>query len=124
MVSGCAVEPIQLPDFDVAARSDIEVTDATEYPELCEIPFETAECYQRLDVYEDVAENNKDLANLNASIARDNEKAYDLILSAGKKQQQIGVIREDMLQAERNDHTFDNIWHRSLIVVLAIGLML
>jgi hypothetical protein len=67
--------------------------------------------------YIEVAQNNRDLANLNAEIAEDSDQAYDHILNAAKSQQQIAVIREDMLAEERKDHFLDNLWHRVLIVV-------
>jgi heat shock protein HspQ len=67
--------------------------------------------------YIEVAQNNRDLANLNAEIAEDSDQAYDHILNAAKSQQQIAVIREDMLADERKDHFLDNLWHRVLIVV-------
>jgi hypothetical protein len=121
MVSACAVDPIQLPDFEAAARQDIEVTDPAQYPDLCEIPFDTAECYQRLDVFEDVAIGNQELAQINADIARDSDAAYDHILSAAKQQQEIAQIRQEMLEAERRDHMWDNVWHKVLIVLLGLG---
>jgi len=124
MVSACATDPIRLPDFEEAVRSTEEVTDPVALPALCEIPFETAECYQRLDVFEDVAVGNTELAQLNADIARNSDTAYDHILSAAKRQQEIAVLREDMLQAERKDHFIDNMWQRGLIVALLIGIAL
>ncbi len=124
MVSGCAVDPIQLPKFEEAERADIEVTNPTQLPELCEWPWTTGECLQRLDVYEDVAVGNTTLAQVNADIARDSDEAYDHILSAAKKQQEVSQIRQEMLEAERRDHWIDNMWHRGLIVALAIGLAL
>ncbi len=122
MVSACAAEPIQLPKFEEAERANIEVTDPTELPELCEWPWTTGECLQRLDVYEDVAVGNTTLAQVNADIARDSDGAYDYILSAAKKQQEIAQIRQEMLEAERRDHFVDNVWHRALIIALAVGL--
>lgn len=124
MVSACATDPIQLPSFQEAERSDKEVTDPVELPALCEIPYTTSECYVRLDVYEDVAEGNTETAQLNADIARLGEGAYDDILAGAIKQQSIALIREDMLQAERKDHFIDNLWHRGLIILLAAGLIL
>lgn len=123
-LSGCAVEKIQLPDFEEAARSDEKVTDPVALPDLCEVPFTTADCYQLLDVFENIAIDNTDLAQLNADIIRLSDQAYDKILSAAKKQQDIALIREDMLQAERKDHFIDNLWHRGLIILLAAGLIL
>ncbi len=117
MVSGCAVAPIQLPNFEVAERQDVEVTDPVDYTELCNIPFETVECYQRVEVFESEAEDNKKIAQLNADIARDSDEAYDHILSAAKAQQEIAQIRQEMLEAERRDHFWDIVWHRALIAV-------
>jgi hypothetical protein len=121
MVSACAVEPIQLPDFEAAQRDDVEVTDPVDYPALCEIPWNTAECYQRLDVFEDVAEDNKELARLNADIARDSDKAYDRVLSVAEKQHEIAKIRQEMLEAERRDHLWDNIKNWTFIILLGMG---
>jgi hypothetical protein len=121
IISGCAAEPIQLPKFETAEREQEEVTDPVEYSDLCEIPWNTAECYVRLDVFEDEAIDNKELAQLNADIARDSDEAYDHILAAAKKQQEVAQIRQEMLEAERRDHFIDNMWHKLLIVLLAVG---
>ncbi len=117
---GCAAEPIQLPKFETAERQDVEVTVPVDLPDLCGIPWTAAECWQRIDVFEDVAIDNTELANLNASIARDSDEAYDHILNAAKAQQEISHIRQEMLEAERKDHFIDNLWHRGLIFMLAI----
>ncbi len=124
MVSACATDPVKLPDFSVAARPDVGITDPTPLPMLCAWPWTDAECLTRLDVYEDIAEDNTTIAQLNADIIRDGEAAYDHILSGAKQQQEIGQIRQRMLEAERRDHFWDNLWHRSLILALAIGLAL
>ncbi len=87
---------------------------------LCEIPWNAADCYQRLDVYEDIAEGNTETAQLNADIARDGEAAYDHILNSAKNQQAIAMIREDMLKQERREHMIDNIKHW---VVIGLGLL-
>jgi len=121
MVSACAAERIQLPEFEEAARSDEEVTDPVDYPSLCSLPWTATECWQAIDVYEDVAEGNKEIAQLNADIARDSDAAYDHILSAAKKQQEVGQIRQEMLEDERRDHFWDNVWHKVLIVLLGLG---
>jgi len=88
------------------------------------VPWTAPECWLRLDVFEDVSIDNTELADLNASITEDSDEAYDHILSAAKQQQEIGQIRQEMLEAERRDHWWDNLQHRIAILVLAIGLML
>ena len=124
MVSGCAVERIQLPDFSEAERIDEYITDPSEYPLLCSIPWTATECWQRVDVFEDIAEDNRVLAQLNADIARDSDEAYDHILNAAKTQQEITKIREEMLELERRDHLLDNLYRNVLIGLLVVGLIL
>ena len=126
MVSGCVAGPTQLPDFEVAQRADVEVSIPVLLPELCEIPWQPRDvsCWQRLDIYDDVAIGNTELAQINADIIGHSDEAYDHILSAAKRQQSIALIREDMLQAERKDHLIDNLWHRALILLMAAGLVL
>ncbi len=124
MVSACAADPVKLPDFEEAARKDVEITYSTQLPMLCEIPYTDPQCYVRLDVYEDVAEGNTALADLNAGIIVDGEASYDHILSGAKKQQEVGQIRQEMLEQERRDHFWDNVWHRGLILAMAIGMIL
>lgn len=124
MVSACAVDPIQLPNFEEAERSDAEITDPVEYTLLCELPWTTEECFQRLDVFEDEAEDNKELAQLNADIARDSDKAYDHVLSAARNQQKIAILREEQLQLERRDHLIDKIQYWGIILLMGAGLIL
>lgn len=75
-------------------------------------------------MFEDIAIDNTEIAQLNADIARLSDGAYDDILAGAKKQQDIALIREDMLQAERKDHFIDNLWHRGLILLMAAGMVL
>ena len=124
MVSACATDPIQLPSFQKAERSAKEVVDPVDLPQLCEVPWTSVACWGRLDVFDDVAIGNTELAQLNADIARLGEGAYDDILAAAEKQQGVALIREDMLQAERRDHFWDVVWHRALIFVMAVGMIL
>lgn len=115
---------MQLPKFEEAARGDEEVTDPVDLPELCEVPWSAVECWGRLDVFDEVADGNTAIAQLNADIARDSDAAYDHILSGAKQQQSIGLIREEMLEAERRDHFIDNLQHWGVILLLGIGLIL
>lgn len=72
-------------------------------------------------MFDDEANDNKEIAQLNADIARDSDEAYDYILSAAKKQQEIAQIRQEMLEAERRDHFWDNVWNKLIIVLLGLG---
>ncbi len=124
MVNACAGERIQLPKFEEAERVDLgEVTEPTDYPLLCAIPWSSAACWQAVGVFEEVAEGNKTVAHLNAGIAADSEEAYDKILSAAKRQQGYAQIREDMYEQEKKNHMWTKIKHWGLIAVgiLAYG---
>jgi len=123
-LGGCAVERIQFSDFEEAARSDEEVTNPTEYPVLCEIPDWDVQCWQSFVVFEEIAVNNKELAQLNADIARLSDEAYDFILSGAKRQQRISEIREEMLEMERREHLFDNIKYLTIIGLGILGVTL
>ncbi len=120
MVSGCATDPIQLPSFQEAERSGEEVTDPVELTLLCEIPWTTRDCWQRVGVFEDIAIDNTTIAGLNAEIAREGEEAYDHILSGAKQQQTTSLIREEMLALERQGRFWDNVKNWIIIGVVAI----
>jgi hypothetical protein len=115
---------MQLPDFEEAERSGKEVTDPTGYPVLCEIPNWDVQCWQAFTVFEEIAVDNLELAQLNADIARDSDAAYDHILNAAKAQQEISKIREEMLEQERRDHLFDNVKYLAIIGVGILGVAL
>ena len=90
VLTGCAAEPLILPDFDLAERDPAKISQASAYPQLCELDATgswSAQCWQQFLVFEEVAENNLKLANINASIANESEMAYDHILNAAKRQQ-------------------------------------
>ena len=88
------------------------------------MPWNAKKCWQRMELFEDVAIGNTELANMNASIARDSDEAYDHILSAAKSQQEISQIRQEMLEAEQRDHWFTKIQYGGMILLLALGLIL
>lgn len=128
MVAGCASNPVELPDWDLAARqSDVEVTNPLPLPMLCAIP-ETgvwpAECWKMLDAYDIVASANYEAAASNASALRKSEAAYDSLIEAGKLQSQLARIREEMLERERRAHTLDNWFYRVIIALGLIGVAL
>jgi len=97
------------------------VSDPIDYPVLCEMPDWDVNCWQAFEAFENAAEANKDIAQLNADSLRDAQSAYDALLQAGRNYQSITEIREEQLQRERDDHMKDVWWYRGLIV-LGIGL--
>ena len=121
----CASQPIELPDWDLAARQDdAEVADPIVLPMLWEIPSTgvwPVECWKALDAYDIAAQANYEAAALNANALRQSERAYDSLIEAGKLQSQLAQIREEMLERERRDHTADNWFYRVIITLGLIG---
>jgi len=74
--------------------------------------------------FEEIAENNKSIAQINADNMRDSNAAYDAILSAAKRQQEIAMIREDMLKEARRDKFFTEVKYLSIIIAGIIGISL
>lgn len=122
-LSACATQQtVPIPDWKLAERDTSHVVaDPVPLPALCPLQeILTAKCAERIDVYEDVAEGNTQIAQLNANALRKTEQAYDNILDAGKLQQQLSQIRQELLEQERRAHFFDNMFYRS---VIALGLL-
>ena len=122
ILAGCASERVNLPNFDIAERPQSSVSDPVDYPVLCEMPDWDVACWNAFVAFEDAAEANKDIAQLNADSLRDAQGAYDALLQAGYNYQAITEIREEQLQRERDDHMKDVWWYRGLIA-LGIGLV-
>lgn len=127
IAAGCASQPVELPNWDLAERPPIEVVDPVELPALCEIPSNgtwPAECWLALDAYDIVASGNTEIAQDLANALRKSDASYDALLGAAKVQQELSQIRQELLEKERRDHTIDNWWHRGLIVLIGVGVAL
>ena len=117
---GCTTSHVELPDWELAAREPVPVTDPTPLPDLCFVPFESLECYQALDAYDIVAIGNTDIAQANADALRKTEAGYDALIEAGKLQQQLSQIRQEILEEERKAHMHDKWFYQGII---ALGLL-
>jgi len=98
------------------------VKDPLVLPDVCEVPFDgiwPAECWLKLDAFDIVATANSSLAGLNASALRKSDASYDQLIEAGKLQQQLAIIRQDLLKQERQAHMMDNWFYR---IIIALGL--
>jgi len=116
--------PVELPDWNLAERAPVEVTNPLPLPNLCEIPSDgvwLAECWSKLDAFDIVASGNTGIATDNAAALRKSDASYDALLGAAKVQQELSQIRKDLLQRERRAHTMDNWFYRALIALGLIG---
>ena len=127
ILSACAGQAsIPQPDWSVAERpdtSEAEEAQPQELPLLCEIPRSgqwSVECWAAFEQYEEIAQTNYDKALLVYAALGKTEAAYDTLINAGKLQQQLTLLREEMLQEERRQRQYDNLFHRTII---ALGLL-
>jgi len=123
-LAGCASEPVVLPDWEIASRIPSEVADPLPLPRLCEIPWDAVACWQRLDEYDIIAHGNTDIAVSNTAALRKTEAGYDAVIEAGKMQQQLSQIRQELLEQERKAHFWDNVGHRAFIALGVIAIII
>lgn len=119
-LAGCTTEPVQLPNWELAARTPVPITDPTPLPDICIPPFESLECYKALDAFDIVAIGNTEIAQANADALRKTEAGYDALIEAGKLQQQLSQIRQEILEQERRAHMYDKWFYQGII---ALGLL-
>lgn len=96
-------------------------------PEICEIPSDglwPRECWLALDAYDIVATGNTEIAQDLAGALDASDESYDALLGAAKVQQELSQIRQDLLERERQAHTWDNWFYRSIIALGLIGAVL
>lgn len=127
ILAGCASQPIELPNWELAEREKIPATAPLPLPDLCSIPSSgewPIECWKALDAYDIAANANYEIAQANANALSASDDAYDSLLTAARTQAEVARIRQEMLDRERQAHTLDNWWHRTIIVLIAIGVAL
>lgn len=68
--------------------------------------------------YEEVAEFNTVAAENLLSALVKSEEATNYIIEAAKMQREIAIIRQDLLEESRRQHTMDKWFYRVLIVAI------
>lgn len=122
-LSGCASNPVDLPDWDLAPA----IEEFQHQRRLPEIPAPasstedtvtfTKDDFARLTAYIIVAGGNYDVAAANELALSAQIRAYNMLIEAGKMQNQFTQIRDEQLERERRDHFMDNWLHRGVIVL-------
>ena len=124
MIGACATnQPINVPEWEDAQRPEAAITYPIELPQLCEISASgqwSVACWRRLEAYDIVASGNTDIARDNAEALRSTEEAYDALIRAGKYQRELARIRQEMLNEERRQRTWDRWFYRTVLAGLAI----
>ncbi len=96
-------------------------------PDICEIPSDGVwprECWLALDAFDIVATGNTEVAQDLAGALNKSDESYDALLGAAKVQQELSQIRQDLLERERQAHTWDNWFYRGIIALGLIGAVL
>ncbi len=127
-ISACSSTPIELPKWDFEP-SDTEIVYPVKLPErpveasstAVTITYDSAG-FDRLITYMDVADANYDVGVALARALEAESRSFNHLVEAGKMQRQVAVIRQELLDQERQDHRMDNFWYRGLIILIGIGL--
>ena len=123
-LAGCANSPVELPSWDQLDYADGEVQMPLSLPDRPQIATSddlsatyNLDQFAVLVDYMDVAEANESIATDNADALKSMEQAYNHLIDAGKMQREVAVLRQQLLDEERNAHLIDNLWHRGIIVL-------
>ena len=131
VLSGCGSNPVELPSWEQLEYADGVVQMPLSLPDRPEIArsnnqsvtFDTDQ-YAVLVDYMDISDANEAIAGDNAQALESMERAYNHLIDAGKMQREVAILRQQLLDEERNAHMIDNMWHRGLIVLIGIGVLL
>lgn len=78
----------------------------------------------QLKRYRIASETNEMVANLNAQALEARNESINELIECSRYQKVWIEVREEMLKAERFDHTMDNYWHRAIILLGALAVAL
>ena len=124
VLSGCANSPVELPSWDQLDYAEGEVQMPLSLPERPQIASSddssvtyNIDQFAILVDYMDAAEANESIATDNAEALESMERAYNHLIDAGKMQREVSILRQQLLDEERNAHLIDNMWHRGIIVL-------
>ncbi len=123
-ISACNSTPVELPEWDFEP-SETEIVYPVRLPER---PVEAASTavtvtydstgFDRLITYMDVADANYDVGVALARALEAESRSFNHLVEAGKMQRQVAVIRQELLDQERQDHAMDVWWLRGVILFI------
>ena len=121
--TACSTTPLELPNWSELEVASTEAVHPIPLPGL-ETDLDgnvTALSLQSLLI---AAKANTEIAEQNALALQALSGAYNDVIDAGRHQRDYAMIREEQLELERQDHQLDNLFHRTVIALLALGLAL
>ena len=123
-LSGCASAPTPLPEWQSLPLASVEIQRPLDLPArpLAASATETTITFDEqgirdLESFYLIAQGNQMVGESNAEALEAQSRAYNALLQAGELQRQIAVIRQELLEQERKNHFWDNIFYRGIIVV-------
>jgi len=129
LLLACATNPVTLPDWDIE-KASIEAQSPLTLPVLPQAgisgdlaTFDKA-AMEQLQRYVITSEGNVEIAQANAEALKSQSQAYNSLIDAGRMQQQISQIRQQLLDEEKKAHFVDNLWHRGVIILGVLAAVL
>lgn len=129
-LTGCATDPVELPDWDIPEAS-VTVQDPLALPPLPALRSEGTRAWIdrdgviALEKFKTAAEANSTIALENGAALRNQAEAYNALREAGEYMNEIARIRQEMLDRERQERTLDRWFYRTVIVLgLVVGVTL
>ncbi len=120
-LSACASGGVEIPDCEVK-EAVVEIQQPLALPELPEDPEDVT--LDALVRYIVVSGGNYDIAMDNANALTAQSGAYNDLRDCSEFQRKFSEVREEQLEQERKDHFIDNLWHRGLIVLGVVAVVL
>ena len=68
--------------------------------------------------------SNKTVGDLNSAALQVRNDEINALIECVRHQNVWMEVREEMLDQERRDHQFDNYWHRGVILLIGVGVLL
>ncbi len=132
VLSACTSPPINVAGWDEQERATVEDIQfplaIPDFPAAIVTPdgglIFTNEARIEIEKYQETTEGNYTISKENALALADSARAYNALIDAGEYQERLAIYRQELLDEERKDHFWDNIFHRLVIVALSVGLVL
>ena len=130
LLTACSSAPPELPTCEIPAPM-AEVGRPLRVPEMPS-PVSSSEDSTSFDragivILTQVrvaAATNEKVAEENALAIESRNEEVNQLIECARYSNIWMQQREEMLETERRDHFIDNLWHRGLIVVVAVGMAL
>ncbi len=126
LLIGCATPPDPFPAWDIPeASTDVQRPLTTPDRPKAATHTEDTITFNRqgmddLEEFFQIAVSNEVISQANANALQSQAMAFNSLLQAAEFQRQIGIIKSELLELERSNHFWDNLFYR---IAIALGLI-